>query len=704
MRLIRLRARLLGALAVCVGLAVAASPASAASFALDSPDNGSQPLIAFDPTTNTTYVAWAAPNEGQPGAEGGVDLCVLPPAQTACEGGGPVLLEDRKYVGYKSDNAPGLGGLVVLPGGKTVVVGTSVATGSIAWASPPGGAAFLTGNNGLQNGGQFISPVSLFYTFGNAVAISGSDVGLLDDSDHPDNNFSDSSLTAESPPLPEEGNSNRGGKYGGKAIGTDGPELAAEPAPAPAPAGDDVVVGVGQNESGPAISGCLNDVATGYGVSVGQVDGASSVKGTLNGGGLPPYQPLACAANLPVLAQGGAGIGLIEQEGSAVSGAGSELTLDYRPFLATALGGAFGAPVQVANLTGQGGIDELDLAEDSGTGVYATWVGAAGLMFDYSANGGATWGTPLPVPEPPGGYGDPVIAGAGGGTVLIAYESNPGTGSQVFLESVNYAALYEALAKPAPTTLTTTQTSGGVSGADIVIRAGTVGETDQATLSGANAAVAGGTVTYQLYSSSSCTGTPLLTTIATVTAGKAAASAPIVAALGSGTYYWQASYSGDSRNAASASACGSEILTVASPTPTSEFKVEAIVAESDGTITITIVVEQSGKATLEVTISTTTLAHSAAVEAKRHKSCKHGQIKLKGRCVAATTVVGKTSAEATAGVPLKLTVHLSNKVKALLKKGKTVHLTANLTFQSSLGAKPTTHTYAVTVRGRRHKK
>jgi hypothetical protein len=138
------------------------------------------------------------------------------------------------------------------------------------------------------------------------------------------------------------------------------------------------------------------------------------------------------------------------------------------------------------------------------------------------------------------------------------------------------------------------------------------------------------------------------------------------------------------------------------PAPSSEFKVEAIVTSSGGTVTITIVVTQSGKATLEVTISTTTLAHTAAVDAKA-KKCKHGQIKLKGKCVPASTVVGKTSANATAGVPLKLTVNLSSKIKSLLKKGKTVHLTGKLTFQSALGGKPTTHTYGLTVKGHKPK-
>lgn len=279
------RASLMGvglALAFVASTILPASSSAATPIALDAPDNGSPPLIAFDPTTQTTYVAWSDPHSP------GVDLCVLPSAATGCLGGAPVLLEDSKYPGYSGLNHPGLGGLVVLPGGEAVVIGTPVSTGSVAWASPPGGAAFLSGNNGLQNGGQFISPVSLFYTFGNAVALSATDVGLLDDYG---NFFSDSPLTAESPSIPSP-NANPGEQYPRKALSTNGPEIAAEPAPAPAPAGSDIVVGVGSNNSSAQLTpaGCLNDAASGYGVSVGVVNGTSKAPGTLNHAGLPQYQ------------------------------------------------------------------------------------------------------------------------------------------------------------------------------------------------------------------------------------------------------------------------------------------------------------------------------------------------------------------------------------------------------------------------------
>ena len=585
-------------LAALAGVAVLPASALAATpIALDAPENGigATPLIAYGPSTQTTYVAWADP------VKPGVDLCVLPAGASACEGGAPVVLEDSKYPGWSKLNHPGLGGLVVLPSGKAVVIGTPVSTGSVAWASPAGGAAFLSGEHGLQNEGKFISPVSLYYTAGNAVALNSTDVGLLDDYF---NRFADTSLTSESPEPPAT--TNPGGKFPRKALDTAGPEIAAEPAPAPA--GSDIVVGVGDNFGGPpeTLPGCLNKEGTGYGVSVGKVEGTSKALGTLNAEGLPAYGVLACSAETPVLAQGGAdGIGLVEQEGNGFDGSGSLFTVDYRPFLATAKGGTFGAPVQLADVTSVslGGVINLDLSEDSGTGVYATWEDHQGLVLDYSSNGGAAWEGPTVVPEPAGGpQGSPVIVGTGAGNAEIAYVDNPGTGPQVFLQSVNYAALVAANTPPPPAKTTTPPPPPPPP-----------------------------------------------------------------------------------------------------PTPNSGYAIQSIVSNSNGTVTITFVPNQSGEATLVVTVPTASIASTSAVAAKS-KKCKHGQVKIKGKCRPPTTEAGKTSASGTAGVPLKLTVNLSSKIKALLKNGKTVHLTATLTYKSALGGASTVKTYQVTVKGHKPKK
>ncbi len=116
----------------------------------------------------------------------------------------------------------------------------------------------------------------------------------------------------------------------------------------------------------------------------------------------------------------------------------------------------------------------------------------------------------------------------------------------------------ETLTVQAPTTTTTTQTGGGVIGPSIPVLKGS-SVTDQATIAGAEAASATGTVTYTLYKEASCK-TALATSVASVTGGVAVASAPVTEKVG--TYYWVASYSGGGLDAPSASTCGSEKLIV----------------------------------------------------------------------------------------------------------------------------------------------
>lgn len=136
------------------------------------------------------------------------------------------------------------------------------------------------------------------------------------------------------------------------------------------------------------------------------------------------------------------------------------------------------------------------------------------------------------------------------------------------------------------------------------------------------------------------------------------------------------------------------------PTPNSTYKIQSIHANSDGTITIVFVPAQSGAATFEVTVPTGTIARRQAIAAKK-KKCKRGQIKIKGKCRPKTTLSGKISATGIGGVQLKLTVKPSSKVKSTLKKGKTVALTAKLTYKSNLGGAPTVQVFHFTVKGKK---
>ncbi len=247
--------------------------------------------------------------------------------------------------------------------------------------------------------------------------------------------------------------------------------------------------------------------------------------------------------------------------------------------------------------------------------------------------------------------------------------------------------------------------SNGTSGAQLTVPPGTAVH-DTVTVAGAPQS---GRITYYIYSDSGCTA-QVKTPVGGGVVKNGVFPASTAVALPVGTYYFQAAYSGGGGIPGSRSPCGSEVLTVATPpppppppAPNSTFTIKSIVANPNGTITITFIPVQGGTGTLVVTVPTASIASTSAVaaKAKKSKKCKTGQVKIKGKCRPSTTVAGTTSASGTAGVPLKLTVTLSSKIKALLKKGKTVHLVATLTYKSSLGGTPTVNTYDVTIKGKR---
>ena len=122
------------------------------------------------------------------------------------------------------------------------------------------------------------------------------------------------------------------------------------------------------------------------------------------------------------------------------------------------------------------------------------------------------------------------------------------------------SALPAAAQPPSPTALST-QLSDGTSAGTFLTEPANTPVTDSATFAGGTGSSAGGTVTYAVYSDSGCTvevGSP---DTESVTAGTISASAPVSLA-GPGTYYWQASYNGDSDNSPSTSPCQSETETV----------------------------------------------------------------------------------------------------------------------------------------------
>jgi hypothetical protein len=615
----------------------AAASAAVTPLALDVPNNGAAPLVAYDPVSKVTFVAWQDP---QTTANGAVDLCVLPANATACSGGGPVelIVTPSENPDIGGSNTLNLAGLNVLPNGDVVVSTTPVEGGTITFESPGDGSAFLSSGQGLENTGSYVSPVNPYYNDNDVVALSNSDIGILDAEG---GKFSDSAVAGPESPALSASNVNpppSGGSrtvYPGHPLGTDGPNIAAEPAPTPAAAGTDIVVSAGDNFAGPnqQLSDCTDgdDTGTGDGVDVGLVNGTSNASGTLNyinpsdSASIPAFSALACNAENPVLAspEGGTqGIGVLENEGAGLDGvADGAYTLDYRNFIVNsgATGGAFNTtPSQIAKLTGAAG--ELDVSDDTADGVYVSYTANGNNYVDYSPDGGANWGVPVAVPQPTtgAGIGDAVITGVGDGYFQLAFQNNPsGEGTQTFLETLSYQQL-----EIAPTTLTTTQASGSTTGANISIPAGTVGETDQATLAGTNAAVATGSVTYQLYDNSTCSGSPVVpASTASVTDGRPGPSQGVSVGLAPGTYYWQATYSGDTSNDASKSTCGSEALKVTAPSSTSGT------GSVTGGSTVTVTISCASACTVTVTIETTS-GGAADIASAGHKSKKPKIVKL----------------------------------------------------------------------------
>ena len=119
-----------------------------------------------------------------------------------------------------------------------------------------------------------------------------------------------------------------------------------------------------------------------------------------------------------------------------------------------------------------------------------------------------------------------------------------------------------------PTTVTTSLSGGTQSGATITVPPGT-GVSDAATIGGASS-TAGGTITYTVYSDSNCS-TAVASSTDTVT-NDVANPSNTVTLLTPGTYYWQASYSGDAANDPSTSTCGAEVETVVNPVALSVTK------------------------------------------------------------------------------------------------------------------------------------
>jgi hypothetical protein len=154
------------------------------------------------------------------------------------------------------------------------------------------------------------------------------------------------------------------------------------------------------------------------------------------------------------------------------------------------------------------------------------------------------------------------VAGASSAVVLGPgkYYFRASYGGDVGHEPSTSSCGSEVLTVLAPTSVSTVQSGGGISGATVTEPQGTA-VSDEAHIAGSAAAGATGTVTYALYKDSKCTAAVGSASVTSVAGGVAAASASVKPKPG--TYYWRATYSGDGANEASLSQCGAEVLVVA---------------------------------------------------------------------------------------------------------------------------------------------
>lgn len=170
----------------------------------------------------------------------------------------------------------------------------------------------------------------------------------------------------------------------------------------------------------------------------------------------------------------------------------------------------------------------------------------------YGENGDAVSGY-----EGPGVYFTSLAPTNNSGVVNFSPALVPGASAYFSLES---PPVGKSITVGSPTTLTTSLSAAGQTGASVTVAQHTP-VTDTATVAGVAAATSTGEVSYSIYKDSKCTVLAASGGSGTVTNG--VAISPPETSLAPGTYYWEASYSGDINNQGSASACGSETLIVA---------------------------------------------------------------------------------------------------------------------------------------------
>jgi hypothetical protein len=260
---------------------------------------------------------------------------------------------------------------------------------------------------------------------------------------------------------------------------------------------------------------------------------------------------------------------------------------------------------------------------------------------------------------------------------------------------------------PLPTpTVTTALSGGGQVGTQLTVPQGTA-VTDNATIAAPGGVPVTGYLSYEVYTSSTCLP---FTQVKGAGGGPTTGSGPAsnALALGPGTYYFQAIYSGNSALSKAASPCGSEILTVAAPPPpppppSSQFTPVGnpqvnthngqlvVIGQfpAPGTATSTAIVQQGASIARVRTL---------AIDA-RHRHCPHGYVHRGSRCINnAPATYGTTILAIPAPGTYSIVINPSSRVLRALKQGKRLDVTISTTFQNKAGGAPVTHLQTVRVK------
>ena len=286
----------------------------------------------------------------------------------------------------------------------------------------------------LANGGRLLAGTAGTgdAPSGGAVALGAADVGVYGDRSPFGSGFTDFSLTTPAPgrtPVVD-------------ATGDFGDQLEANSSqvasiPDPSAPGSYIVVVVGGDQNAPP-SCPAGSTGTGFGVATG-TPAALATQAAWNS---RYFQPLACHAVGPVLAGGGpngGSIGVLEDEGSGLSGSSSD-GVYWRAFDAGS--DTFGAPLLVSDETAHttNGATGLAVSKDGSGGVYATWLDHRGYVLDYSAGGGAAWPAPAAIGLNSNASGV-IVTGTGQGNAEIAYTEHSGSAAREYVAPISYSAL-----------------------------------------------------------------------------------------------------------------------------------------------------------------------------------------------------------------------------------------------------------------------